>query len=341
MTKVREFITRWDRPADRTWVERDREAIVGAMRGSARGTPKFRPFDMLREPRQALVLWQNDDMRIGVESVVGAAPEFRRNCDYDELFFQFAGHTTLETEYGVFEMGPAELLLVPGGIAHRSSGDGDSLRLFARLRYPVETLLGVDQQVSHTEFDVIRTGGPRWPGNGSAPDTHDAVRERLLLWDDATGEGDLIERNYASLVGVATEGRGIAKLRAFDFFQGITGKGGAGPKLYQSPVFHVEVYNTEGEQRGFHRGLDDDELWLQFRGDSANESEFGVEHLGPGEMNHVPPGIAHRVIGGEGFLRLVLYSRQPWKLMVDPTQHAHQSTFESRERVLQAAAWKA
>src|SRR5579885_2352619 len=99
MTKVREFITRWDRPADRTWVERDREA-----------------------------------------SVVGAAPEFRRNCDYDELFFQFAGHTTLETEYGVFEMGPAELLLVPGGIAHRSSGDGDSLRLFARLRYPVETL---------------------------------------------------------------------------------------------------------------------------------------------------------------------------------------------------------
>ncbi|HEY7062997.1 MAG TPA: hypothetical protein VII06_16080 [Chloroflexota bacterium] len=341
MTKVREFITRWDRPADRTWVERDREAIVGAMRGSKRGTPKFRPFDMLAEPRQAQVLWQNDDMRIGVESVVGAGPEFRRNCDYDELFFQFAGHTTLETEYGVFEMGPAELALMPGGIAHRSSGDDNSLRLFARLRYPVETLLGADQQVSHTEFDVVRSGGPAWSSpNGDTLGAQTTVRERLLFWDDPGGEGDLIERNYASMVGVATEGRGIQKLRAFDFFQGITGRGGPGPKLYESPVFHVEVYNTEGEQRGFHRGLDDDELWLQFRGDSANESEFGVEHLGPGEMNHVPPGIAHRVTGGEGFLRLVLYSRQPWNLLVDPAQHAYTSSFEPRERVVQAAAWK-
>ncbi len=327
MTKVREFMTRWDRPGDRTGFERDKEKLVGAYRDSKRNTPKFRPFDMLAEPNQSLVLWQNVDMRVGVESVVGMQPHFRRCCDYDVLLFQFAGRSTVETEYGVFEMGPSELLLIPGGIAHRSGGSADCLRLFVQLRDPVETLLGADKQVSHTEFDVVRHGGPQWTvpnGGGSGPP--ETVLEHLSLWD-MPDEVDVIERDYASLVGVASEGRGIQKLRAFDFFTGITGRGGPGPKIYESNVFHVEVYNTEGDQWAFHRGLDDDELWLQFRGDSVNESEFGMYHLEPGEMNHIPPGIAHRVVGGEGFLRLVLYSRKPWQLMVDPTKHCFESRF--------------
>src|SRR5687768_7608125 len=122
MTKIREFATRWNRPGDRTFFERDKEALIGSARDNKRNTPKFRPFDMLSEPGQALVLWQNEDMRIGVESVVGTAPYFRRSCDYDELLFQFAGRTTVETEHGVFELGTAELLLIPAGISHRSTG---------------------------------------------------------------------------------------------------------------------------------------------------------------------------------------------------------------------------
>lgn len=340
MTKIREFATLWGRP-EMTWFERDKESLIGSAKGSTRDTPKFRPFDMLGHPNQSLVLWQNDDMKIGVESVVGTAPFFRRNCDYDELLFQFAGKTTVENEYGVFETGPSELLLIPAGISHRSTGTADSLRVFVKLRAAVSILLGEDKLASHTEFDMARKGGPSWSAPSDLPvASKGKVLEKLSTWDDGPDELTVLERRYEHLVGAATGGRGIQKLRAFDFFTEMTGKKGPGPKIYESPVFHAEVYNTEGDQFAFHRGLDNDELWLQFRGESANESEFGTYQLLPGEMNHIPPGIAHRVIGGKGFLRLVLYSRNPWKLMVSPAQHCCESTFEPAERAIKPATWK-
>jgi quercetin dioxygenase-like cupin family protein len=340
MTKIREFSTRWGRPDHRTFFERDLEALIGSAQDSPLNTPNFRPFDMLSEPNQARVIWQNDDMRIGVESLAGTAPTFRRGCDYDELLFQFAGETLVECEYGVIEMKPSELLLIPSGIAHRSTGKEGSLRVFVQLPEPVSIVLGEDKMVSHTEFDMVRRNGPSWANGNGAELPKGRVLEKLSRWDDGTTDTVTVERNYEHLVSVASQGRGIQKLRAFDFFTGMTGKSGPGPMIMESSVFNVEVYNTEGSQFAFHRGLDNDEMWLQFRGDSVNESEFGGVHLMPGEMNHVPAGIAHHVVGGEGFLRLVLYSRKPWELMVDPTQHAFESSFEPKEKVLAAAEWK-
>ena len=340
MTKIREFSTRWGRPNDRTFFERDLEALIGSAQDSPLNTPNFRPFDMLSEPNESKVIWQNDDMRIGVESLSGPAPAFRRGCDYDELCFQFAGQTIVESEYGVVEMKPSELLLIPSGIAHRSTGKGQSLRLFVQLPEPVSIVLGEDKMVSHTEFDMVRQGGPSWTDANGAEPPKGRVLEQLTRWDDGPNETVTVERDYEHLVNVASQGRGLQKLRAFDFFTGMTGKTGPGPMFMESSVFNVEAYNTEGSQVGVHRGLDNDEMWLQFRGDSENESEFGAVHLRPGEMNHVPAGIAHHVVGGEGFLRLVLYSRKPWKLMVDPTKHAFESNFEPREKVLAAAEWK-
>jgi quercetin dioxygenase-like cupin family protein len=341
MTKVREFATRWVNPAERIWFERDKETLIGSARNSPRNTPKFRPFDMLREPNESLMLWENDDMRIGVESVVGSAPFFRRNADFDELFFQFAGRTDVETEYGRFATKPGELLLIPGGIAHRSAGTADSLRLFIRLQEPVKPLLTEQNHASRTEFDVVRRGGPAWGAAEGAPSASNGkVMERMLFWEAAEEEYTEIERDYERLIGCASDGRGMQKLRAFDFFNRVTGRQGPGPKIYESSVFHTEAYNTVGEQFAFHRGLDDDELWLQFRGDSVNESEFGVYNLTPGEMNHIPPGIAHRVVGGEGFLRIVFYSHKPWKLMINPTRHHFESTFDIRARVVESAPSK-
>lgn len=340
MTKIREFSTRWDRPEDRTWYERDKEALIGSAKGSKRDTPKFRPFDMIGEPNQSLILWQNEDMRIGVESVLGTAPYFWRNCDFDEIWFQFSGQTTAETEYGVFELKPSELLFIPAGISHRSIGSPDCLRLFFKLLEAVTVLVGEDKHESHTEFEVVRKGGPKWSMPDGKPQKG-KVLERLSTWYDTPEEVTVVEREYEHLIGVASEGRRIQKVRAFDFFTGITGKRGPGPKICESSVFHTEVYNTEGDQFAFHRGLDNDELWMQFRADSINESEFGVYHLQSGEMNHIPPGIAHRVIGSEGFLRIVFYSRKPWKLLVDPTRHHFESTFEVREHIVKEAPWKA
>jgi mannose-6-phosphate isomerase-like protein (cupin superfamily) len=339
MTKIREFATTWGSPSPRVWFERDKEELIGSAAGAPEDIPNFRPFDMLSEPNQSLLVLQNQDMRIGVENVTGTQPFFRRNSNYDTLYFQFAGTTLVETEYGVFEHKPGELLLIPEGIAQRSTGSPDSLRLFAFLREPVEPLYSAEKHQSHTEFDMVRTGGPAWATpNGLAQPPEGKVVERMYLWDEA--EPTIVQRTTSYLIGKASEGRGVTHYRPFDVFHEMTGKRGPGPMLMKSPVFFCEVYNTEGEQFAFHRALDSVEAWLQFRGDSINESEFNAVHLLPGEMNYAPVGVPHRVVGGEGFLRFVLYSKRPWEVLVNSSMHRHESRFEAQTRELQRAAYR-
>ncbi len=339
MTKVREFATVWGSPAPRMWFEREKEALIGSAKGAPEDIPNFRPFDMLAEPNQALIVLQNQDMRIGVENVTGTQPYFRRNSDYDTLYFQFAGTTLVETEYGVFEQRCGELLLIPEGVAQRSTGSPDSLRLFAFLREPVEPLYNAEKHQSHTEFEMVRTGGPAWAAPGPVPaPPQGPVVERLYRWD--VDEPMLVQRDTAYLIGKASEGRGVTHFRPFDVFHEMTGKRGPGPMLMKSSVFFCEVYNTEGEQFAFHRALDSVEAWLQFRGDSINESEFGAVHLWPGEMNYAPVGVPHRVVGGEGFLRFVLYSKRPWQVLVNASMHRYESRFTVQTREIQRAAWR-
>jgi mannose-6-phosphate isomerase-like protein (cupin superfamily) len=340
MTKIREFATTWGSPAPRMWFEREKEELIGSAAGAPEDLPNFRPFDMLDEPNQSLLVLQNEDMRVGVENVTGTQPYFRRNSDYDTLYFQFAGTARIETEYGVFEQKCGDLLLVPKGIAQRSTGSADCLRLYAFLHEPVEPLYTAEKHQSHTEFEMVRTGGPSWgAANGRlAEPPSGQVVERMYLWDEP--EPSIVQRTTGYLIGKATEGRGVTHYRPFDVFHEMTGKRGPGPMLMKSSVFFCEVYNTEGEQFAFHRALDSVEAWLQFRGDSINESEYGSVHLLPGEMNYAPVGVPHRVVGGEGFLRFVLYSKRPWQVLVNASMHRYESRYEAQTRELERAAWR-
>ena len=102
----------------------------------------------------------------------------------------------------------------------------------------------------------------------------------------------------------------------------------------------AEVYNTKGEQFAFHRALRSEEFGLQFRGNAINMSEFdGNLKMTPGDLALVPLGIAHSVICEEDFLRIVLYSRLPWDVKIDPSAHVCHSTFEVKTRVVQAPGW--
>jgi len=333
---IREFSTRYGEDGHRMWFERDHELLVGAAKNSKRAIPKFRPFDMIDKAHEPLVVFQNVDIRFGVESLAGAAPVFRRNLDFDDITFQWAGHSTLECEYGTYEIDPGGSVLVPAGVSYRLIGSPDSLRVFALCNEPVEITMGEDKLVTHTEFNVSRIGGPALANDGGAV-PKGTVIEKMYLWED--GEVDELERPYVGMVGTATSGRAMQQLRVFDFFDQRTGVGGPGPTFYSSSSFHAETYNTAGDMLAFHRGLDSDETWWQFCGGSMNESEYGRFELVSGEVNHAPPGIAHRVIGTPEFLRLVLYSKRPLRLAIDPTKHLFESHFEQKVHALKAADW--
>lgn len=358
MTDIREFMTGWfgeDRhsaqPIEKghmlAWSQRQKEGLRGGARGR-RFVPKFRPFDMLGEPNTSVVFLCNEDQRIGVESVVGCQGHFTRNIDFDLVLFQYAGETTVETEFGVYQMKPGDLMRIPEGISHRSTGTADSLRMFARLHEPVVRMYDEAQMVSHTEFKVTRRGGPNWTASAEAMQMPKGrVLERMVTWRDTSPDDHtLIERDYDFLVAATSLKRdlkesGVRKLRAFDFFTEITGQRGPGPKLIETPHFVVEVYNTTGEQFAFHRALRSEEFGLQFRGDSTNMSEFDANlPMIPGDLNVIRLGIAHSVICQENFLRIVWYSKIPWDVPINPTQHAFESTWDIETKVIKPAAWQ-
>ena len=74
-----------------------------------------------------------------VESPLGK-PAFHRYVDADIIYFQFSGTTTLETEFGVYEMTPGEVLLVPGGISHTLPG---STAMSLESTTPSSTVIGL------------------------------------------------------------------------------------------------------------------------------------------------------------------------------------------------------
>ncbi|HEX9444141.1 MAG TPA: hypothetical protein VGA73_08465 [Candidatus Binatia bacterium] len=312
--KIREFMTHRD-PDEHIWVERDESAVIGTARVGQRQVHRVRPFDLLRSMpasgnRASVTVWEGDSLRIAAEHLTGTEAEFTRAADHDVLFFQFCGRSTVETEAGVADLEPGEIILVPAAISHRSIGSGDCLRLRVATRELVNFGVDPEKPLSDTKFQV-RPSEPfarERGGNGEAPNGGRAM-EHTSFWDP---QSDLwIERDAAQLIGCVTQApRAVKKLPAFDYFTGMTGKGGAkAPVLYTGKEFRIDCYNLEEEQRGFHRGCDEDEIWFQFRGHSLNHTEWGALDLDPGQTTMIPRGVAHRITGSKGFLRMVFYSR--------------------------------
>jgi mannose-6-phosphate isomerase-like protein (cupin superfamily) len=353
--QIGEFMTTWKdfpRPGLAAWAERKKAGLMGTAK-STHYTPRFRPFDMLGTPNQSLVILENENHRIGVESVVGVQESFHRYVDCDMIYFQFCGNTKVETEFGVYDMTPGEVMLVPGGISHRSIGRDDSLRYFCLSHEAVDYFMGEDQYTSQTTFEVKRVGGPNW----TAPQAIESactgqVIEKMHFWDDSADDFTVVERDYDSLVGVAGLARGrpgsaIRKLRAFDHFTAIVGKGredtGTQP-LMESASMRIRTYNMQDEQFAFHRALRSEEVRIQFRGDALDMSEFENVEVSPGEITIIPLGIAHSVISippeDENFLRLNFYSKLRWRVPIDPTKHVFDSKFEVTTTVHKQAEWR-
>ena len=340
MTKVREFANTWGSMQPQTWTEREESDLAGAAKGGHLHIPAFRPFDFLAAPNQPLTFLSSISSRLGVDAPRGTEKHFHRNIDFDTLYFQWAGETSYESEFGAITAKPAELLLMPGGVAHNWTGSSDSLRLRVHLRDALEVLVTSEKHVGETDYRVTWVDGPSWPAPAAAAKSATVV-ESLHTWDDRPGDETLIERRRESVVGAATPGgRGPQKIRLFDIFTEITGKRGPGPVSMRNDRFFVECYNTIGAQFAFHRGNGSEEFQFQFCGTADNICEFGTDKMTPGDLAVVRRGISHRVIGSNNFRRIVLYGRDPWQLGLDPTKPVRRTRFDVAETIVDAAPWR-
>jgi mannose-6-phosphate isomerase-like protein (cupin superfamily) len=345
---VGEFVTGWipGAPTDLVgWATRKKAGLMGTAK-STHYTAPFRPFDLLNKANTPVVLLENDVHRIAVESVVGVQDRFHRYVDYDVVYFQFCGETKLETECGIYDVGAGELIIIPAGVAHRSIGKNDSLRYVCFSHESIEYVMDEDQYNSHTTFEMSRTGAPEWVSDDGEASPTDTVLEEMHFWNDGPDDLTTAEREYDSLIGIATVGPGqdaspVKKRRLFDHFTGISGSDGpdVGTQvLLEAPSLRIRTYNIIGEQFAFHRPLRSVELRIQFRGDALDLSEFDNVEVSPGKVTVIPLGISHSVVtvppDAPDFLRLNFYSRLPWRTKIDPEQHFSDSTFNVTTKVL-------
>lgn len=330
-----EFMTHWDAPRP-IWFKRDEDELIGTQRGGGRPMPRIRVFDLLQGPTNVpgfkpAVLWKGQDGVIEAHAPQGPDAVFHRPADYDVLIFQFTGGAGAETEYGEFRLQSGHSLHIPAGVAYRMIGSSGCRQLVAKVHRPVKVTLDPANPLTETVFEAKAVGEAAAGQTVEIPERSGRILEVTDFWDDAL-EPIVIERDHAKLVGSVTfergHGREVSLLRVFDYFTGMTGKGGGpGPQQYESEDFRTDAYNTEGQQAGFHRGMDDDEIWFQFRGHAVNDTEWGVHELEAGEMGYVPRGIAHRITGGAGFLRYVFYFRHPMYPQVDASSHRGNTKF--------------
>jgi len=340
MKTFKEFATGWGDTYPIQWSQRAEEDMIGTAKGHL-FLPLTRPFDHIEAPNKPVQFLEATTSRFYVEALRGTQPHFHRNADYDVLFFQWAGETLYETEYGVFTAKPHHLTVIPSGVSYRSTGSADHLRMAIHLRNPIDVLIDERGHIGETEYDVTWTGAPQWPIPADrAQASRGAVTESVRTWDDEEGDLTIIQRQYDRLVNTSTDGRGLHNIRLFDIFEKPTGGLGPGPISMKNDDFLVECYNTPGEQAAFHRGNRNEEFQLQFAGTADNICEFGTAKMKPGDLFIVRRGIGHRVIGSKNFRRMVIYSKQPWKLLIDPAKAARVSTFEVTERIIDPAPWR-
>jgi len=214
--------------------------------------------------------------------------------------------------------------------------------MFLNLHEPIFKVFKDEDHTSETTYVMRRHNGPNWSAP-AAPPANSKVFEKLYIWDEDPEEATIIERDYTDLVGVSSVKSKepiVKKIRAFDIFTEITGKG-PGPKIIESPHCLIDTYNTVGDQWAFHRALRSEEFALQFQGTGDNMSEY--EHktpTKPGDVMLVPIGIGHCIENcSKDFRRMVIYSRQRLNVLVNPAMHVYDSHFESKETVHKPAEW--
>ena len=338
MAKVGEFATGWGHGYD-FWSDRTFDDLVNVAKGGHLFVPVFRPFDYIEAPNTLVNILSATTNRMGVDAPRGTQATFHRNVDFEEIFFQWAGETSYETEMGSITTKSADLLLIPSGLAHRATGSSDSLRMSIRVNDPLTMNYDEQKLIGQTEYHMKRVGGQDWPAPSGVP-PRGRVLEALHTWDDRPGDETLMEREYDRYVGATSKGRQLQKIRTFDVFHEVTGRNGPGPVILQNDHFRFEAFNSTGVQYAFHRGNRSDEAQFQYVGPADNHSEYGLDRLDAGDLAIVRRGVAHRVTGSMTYRRITFYSKERWEVVIDPANPPRRTTFETGETIVEKAPWR-
>ncbi len=159
--KIREFMTHRE-PPEHIWMERDESAVIGTARMGQRMVPRIRPFDLLRSTplsgnRARVAIFEGDSLRVAVEHIAGREAQLTRAADHDVVYLQFCGRSKIESESGVVEVEPGEIVLVPAAISHRTTGTDQCLRVRVATQECVTEGVDPEKPTMQRQFAICRT----------------------------------------------------------------------------------------------------------------------------------------------------------------------------------------
>ncbi len=98
--------------------------------------PKLQPENFDKPSGTPMTLLKADALRVDLSKRTKEPMNFwHRSCDFHELIFCFQGSIHWETELGNVELKPGQMLIIPKGIAHRSSpGQTDHPNIILELK---------------------------------------------------------------------------------------------------------------------------------------------------------------------------------------------------------------
>ena len=174
-----------------------------------------------------------------------------RNATLSLRYLQFCGRSRSKANPAASKWSRERLRWCPRRF-HIAARDRQCLRVRVATQEFVTEGVDPEKPTTQNKF-AVRPSEPMGSANGGngAAAGEGPVLEHISFWDP---QSDLwVERDVAALIGCKREGgRVVKKLSAFNYFTGMTGKGGArAPILYNGKEFRVDVYNLEEEQNGF------------------------------------------------------------------------------------------
>jgi mannose-6-phosphate isomerase-like protein (cupin superfamily) len=140
---------------------------------------------------------------------------------------------------------------------------------------------------------------------GDEPSTRLIVRTRRPVQvakgypeKDGSSEGGLIHLRPSQVTESIEEGA----------------SGGKHFELVANEDIMIETTFRSDDQRIYHRGYNQDEVHFQLSGRRATRTSQGEYLLETGDMLLIPPGVAHRNVGGMPTIRIVLYTKSPLRV---------------------------
>jgi len=90
-------------------------------------------------------------------------------------------------------------LVIPGGVSCRSTGAGDSLRMFLNLHEPIFKVFKEADHTSETTYVVKRHNGPAWVAPPAAQGNSKVV-EKLYIWDEDPDDATMKDPEFLAEV---------------------------------------------------------------------------------------------------------------------------------------------